>query len=67
MICSQYAYNAALVSKGLLLNTTNDMEKAASSSSDDNVRKLYQRLLNTRNKINNATDSLSLNKFDLYG
>lgn len=61
-VCAQYAYNSALVSKGLLLNTTHDIEQIAASSTDLVIKSLYDKLLRTRKEMEVTTDSASLSK-----
>ena len=63
-VCAQYAYNSALVSKGLLLNTTKDIETIAASSEDNNVKTLYYKLLSVRKELNDAEDSVIIGKLN---
>ena len=63
-VCAQYAYNSSLVSKGLLLNTTKDIETIAASSEDNNVKTLYYKLLSVRKELNDAEDSVIIGKLN---
>ena len=63
-VCAQYAYNSALVSKELLLNTTKDIETIAASTDDNNVRTLYYKLLRVRKELNDAEDSVIIGELN---
>lgn len=61
-VCAEYAYNSALVSKGLLLNTAKEIESIASSTNDIHIKTLYSELLNTRRALSNGADSVGIEK-----
>lgn len=61
-VCAQYAYNAALFSKGLLMNATREIEAMAASSDNANVRRLYDELLRVRQDLEEANDSAAIDK-----
>ncbi len=62
-VCAEYAYNSALVSKGLLLSTAKEIESIASSTDDIHIKALYSELLNTRRALSNGTDSVGNERF----
>ncbi|MBR6188320.1 MAG: CHAT domain-containing protein [Prevotella sp.] len=59
-VCSEYAYNSALVSKGLLLSTQNDIETAIMSNGNSEINKKYQELKQMQKKLQTATDSVNV-------
>lgn len=59
-ICAEYAYNSALVYKGLLLSTQNDIELAVSSSNNPELESKYQELKQLQNQLQIASDSTNV-------
>ena len=56
---SRIAYNAALLSKGLLLQAETNISDIIYSSNNDNLKSEYNHFLYTKNLYNNATSSYS--------
>ena len=59
-ICAEYAYNSALVYKGLLLSTQNDIELAVESSNNPALKSKYQELKQLQNQLQQASDSTNV-------
>ncbi len=56
---SQVTYNAALLSKGLLLQAETNISDMIYNSGNDRLKSEYNHFLNTKNMYNNATASYS--------
>lgn len=59
-VCAEYAYNSALVSKGLLLSTQNDIEDVISSSNDTDLEIKNQELKQMQKRLLMASDSVDI-------
>lgn len=59
-VCASYAYNSALVSKGLLLNVSIDIGAEVMQREDVALRQLYRSIQQQRREIENAADSLDV-------
>lgn len=57
-ICLQYAYNAELATKGLLLNTTSQIRRIVENSNNSKLEQHYNRLLNLQHDLSNEKDSV---------
>ncbi len=57
-ICSRYAYNAELATKGLLLNTTSQIRRIIENSNNSKLKQRYNRLLNLQHDLSNEKDSV---------
>ena len=63
-ICTAYAYNTALSSKGLLLNTTREIGDIAEKSDDAEIKSLYDRLKETGAKLDLTNDSIAIERLN---
>ena len=59
-ICAQYAYNSALIYKGLLLSTERDVEITLASVSDETLKNNYKELKQKQHEIQIVSDSMDV-------
>lgn len=59
-ICAEYAYNSAIVSKGLLLSMQNDIESSISQSNDDKLKSEYNGLKQMQKQLQQTSDSVNV-------
>ena len=59
-ICAQYAYNSALVYKGLLLSTEKDVESILFTISDEALQNDYKELKQKQHELQTISDSVDV-------
>lgn len=59
-VCAEFAYNSALVYKGLLLSTQNEIKSAIDSSNNSVIKEQYAELKRLENQLQVASDSTNI-------
>jgi len=59
-ICAQYAYNSALVYKGLLLSTEKDVESTLATIPDEALKNEYKELKQKQHELQTISDSVDV-------